>query len=46
MIRTVRSHQKPDPLPTVDHLSPEERIQVEEDNNRKCLAFARDRLNL
>jgi 3-oxoisoapionate decarboxylase len=46
MIRTVRSQQKPDPLPTVDHLSPEERVQVEEDNNRKCLAFARDHLNL
>jgi hypothetical protein len=30
----------------VGHLSTEERVQVEEDNNRKCLAFARDRLNL
>jgi sugar phosphate isomerase/epimerase len=46
MIRTVRAEQKPDPLPMVGHLSTEERVQVEEDNNRKCLAFARDRLNL
>jgi len=46
MIRTVRAQQKPDPLPMVGHLSPEERVKVEEDNNKKCLAFARDSLSL
>ncbi len=45
-LKTVRAKQKNEPLPTVSQLSPEERIKVEEENNVKCLIYARDNLGL
>ena len=42
-LRTVRQKGSPD-LPRVEQLSPEERVRVEDANNRKCLAYARDHL--
>jgi sugar phosphate isomerase/epimerase len=45
-LTTVRAKQKSEPLPTVSQLSPEERVKVEEENNLKCLTYARDQLGL
>jgi sugar phosphate isomerase/epimerase len=40
MLTTVRANRPAKPLPRVSHLSPEERLRVEEENVRKCVAYA------
>jgi 3-oxoisoapionate decarboxylase len=42
----VRGHSSPQPLPRPSRLPASEQVRVEEENVRKCLAFARDRLGL
>jgi sugar phosphate isomerase/epimerase len=42
----VQKNKSARPLPRVSHLSIEERLKIEDDNVRKCLAYARDHLNL
>lgn len=42
----VRAHISPRPLPRVEGLDPAAREQLEEDNVKQCLAYARDRLGL
>lgn len=42
----VRAKQRDQPLPRVSHLSQQEQLRLEDDNVRKCLAYARDRLQL
>ena len=43
-LRWVRDKAAPQPLPQVGHLPPREQLAREEENVRKCLAFARERL--
>ncbi len=45
-LTTVRTKQRSEPLPTVSQLSLEERVKVEEENNVKCLLYARDQLGI
>lgn len=45
-MRMVRTHGAKQPLPRVSHLPLNEQIQREEENVKKCLSFARDRLPL
>ena len=45
-LTAVRENQPARPLPRVSHLSVEERLKVEDHNVKKCLAYARDHLNL
>jgi sugar phosphate isomerase/epimerase len=40
----VRAHPSARPLPRVAQLAPGERLQAEDENIRRCLAYARDRL--
>jgi sugar phosphate isomerase/epimerase len=40
----VRAHPPGRPLPRVAQLGPEERLRVEDENIRKCLAYAREHL--
>jgi sugar phosphate isomerase/epimerase len=42
----VRAHPPAQPLPRVSHLPPDQQLRAEDDNNRLCLAFARDRLGI
>lgn len=42
----VRGKAAEEPLPTVSELTVEDRVRVEEENVRKCLAFARERLHI
>ena len=42
----VRAHKPPQPLPSVDGLDAAARKQLEENNVKKCLAYARDTLGL
>ena len=46
MLRMVRGNGPKQPLPRVSHLPLDEQIQREEENVRKCLSFAGDRLRL
>ena len=46
MLRLVRAKAAKQPLPRLTGLSPDERLKVEDDNNRKCLQYARERLGL
>ena len=43
-LAAVRDHGRP--LPRVEHLAPEERFRIEEENNRACLDYGRAHLNL
>jgi sugar phosphate isomerase/epimerase len=43
-LRLVRAHAAKDPLPRVSGLTPEARLKLEDDNVRRCLAFARAEL--
>jgi hypothetical protein len=43
---SVRAHAAKSPLPRVDGLSADKRTQLEEDNVRRCLSYARDQLGL
>lgn len=40
----VRDHPPSKPLPRISPLSPAEQLRAEDDNVRRCLAFARERL--
>jgi 3-oxoisoapionate decarboxylase len=42
-IKLVRSKQSGKPLPTVDKLSREERVKVEEDNVKSCLRYVNEK---
>jgi sugar phosphate isomerase/epimerase len=42
----VRLHPSPVPLPRIAGKSPAEQLALEEENNRKCLAWAREKLGL
>jgi sugar phosphate isomerase/epimerase len=42
----VRDHPPSRPLPRISHLSRPDQLREEEENVRRCLAFARDRLGL
>jgi sugar phosphate isomerase/epimerase len=42
----VRKHAAPQPLPRVSHLPQEKRLEVEDQNVRHCIAYARERLGL
>jgi len=42
----VRKHATPDNLPKINHLSLTEKINLEESNIKKCLAYAKNHLNL
>jgi sugar phosphate isomerase/epimerase len=44
MLVTVKNHSKP--LPRVSRLSPEEQLQVEEQNVRKCVSYAAEVLGI
>lgn len=44
MLVAVRNHSKP--LPRVSHLSPEEQLQAEEQNVRKCVSYAAEVLGI
>ncbi|HJT43997.1 MAG TPA: sugar phosphate isomerase/epimerase [Rhizomicrobium sp.] len=43
-LRLVSANQSKKPLPVVSNLSPEQQLQAEEDNNRRCFAWARKAL--
>jgi hypothetical protein len=45
-LRTVRASASDGPLPRVSHLPLDEQVAREEENVKKCLAYARDHLNL
>lgn len=45
-LRTVRENKPGRPLPQVESLSPSERIKLEEDNVRRCLAYAGQQLGI
>ena len=45
-LATVRANPPRLPLPNVEALGPERRLQFEIDNVVKCIAFSRDRLGL
>ena len=45
-LAAVRANTPKEPLPRVAHLSQEERLKLEDDNVKKCLAYARSRLDL
>jgi sugar phosphate isomerase/epimerase len=42
----VRAHVPPAPLPRISNRSPDEKLQAEDENVRRCLAFARGGLGL
>jgi 3-oxoisoapionate decarboxylase len=46
LLRLVRQHKSPTALPRVSHLSPEERLAVEEENILLSLAYSRKSLRL
>ena len=45
-LRYVRANASPKRLPKVNHLPLNQLIELEEDNIKECLVFARNRLNL
>ena len=46
MISLVRNQRRSNPLPRISSLPPEDRLRAEDDNIRRCLAFARDHLGV
>ncbi len=46
ILRMVRENKPRKPLPHVEPLSPEERVKLEEDNVRQCLAYAQRELGI
>jgi 3-oxoisoapionate decarboxylase len=42
----VRSHKPPHPLPKIENLDRDSVMRLEEENVRRCLAYARDQLGL
>jgi len=46
MISLVRDHPPGRPLPRISPLPPEEQLRAEDENVRRCLAFAREELGL
>jgi sugar phosphate isomerase/epimerase len=40
MLVKVRDKKSSEPLPRISHLSPEQQLQVEEENVRKCVSYA------
>jgi len=45
-LRYVRENASPERLPKVNHLPLDELVKLEEANIKRCLAFAKERLNL
>jgi hypothetical protein len=45
-ISLVRDHRPKDPLPRISTFPPADQLRAEDENVRRCLAFARDRLGL
>jgi hypothetical protein len=45
-LRYVRENASPELLPKVNHLPLDELVKLEEANIKKCLAFAREHLDL
>jgi sugar phosphate isomerase/epimerase len=45
-LRYVRTNTSKEPLPKVNHLPIDELVQLEEANIKKCLAYAKEHLNL
>jgi hypothetical protein len=45
-LRMVKQNNFGSALPRVSHLSPEERLAVEEENVVKCLTYSKDKLAL
>ncbi len=45
-LRLVRMHAAKEPLPRVSGLSQEEKLKREDENVRRCLSYARERLGL
>jgi len=45
-LRYVRANATPERLPKVNHLPLDELVRLEEDNIKKCLAFAKEHLDL
>ncbi len=45
-LRMVRAHASSEPLPRIGHLPLKEQVAREDENVRKCLAYARDHLGL
>jgi len=45
-LKMVRARGRKEALPRISHLPPSEQFAVEEDNVRKCLAYAREHLGL
>ncbi len=45
-LRTVRQHLQPKGLPTVSQLTPAERLAIEDQNIRQCLAYSREKLGM
>ncbi len=46
MLRLVRTHAAKEPLPRISGLTREEKLKREDDNVRRCLSYARERLAL
>ena len=42
----VRAHARKTPLPRISMLGPEEQMRAEDENVKRCLAYASDRLGL
>ena len=45
-LRYVRTNASPESLPKINHLPLNEQIRLEEENIKKCLTYAKNRLNL
>jgi hypothetical protein len=46
VLELVRDNPPKKPLPRINGLSTTEQVKLEEDNNRKCIAYGREHLNL
>jgi sugar phosphate isomerase/epimerase len=46
MLVTVKNNKPAKPLPRISHLSPEEQLKTEEENVRKCIAYAAEVLGI
>lgn len=46
MLVKVKNNKHSKPLPRISHLSPEEQLQLEEENVRKCISYAADVLGI
>jgi hypothetical protein len=46
VLELVRDHPPKKPLPRINGLNPADQIHLEEENNRKCIAWAAENLGL